>query len=342
MAMSNLDSNQLYLTIPVVDILSWYGKRVDHRGYMYYSPFRDEAAPSMRVTVNPADGTWVWADYGGSPTLGRKSDGGGVIEFVARLEGLDPSSKEDRSRAASVLRQIASSKGVAVIETESLRERRRAERPVGIVLDRVEDGFTRKNLVSYMCGERGIPRPLLDRYCRQVTYHPRSNSSRHFTVVGFPNNAGGYTLRGTGDPGRAKRNYLSGITTISSDGTYSPGGEATSERCALFEGFVDFLSWLAWRGVEVPGMDVCVLNSTSNLAQSGEWVRSHGVVRSFFDNDEAGDGATRELARVCSAAGLDFKDGRGAYPKHDDINDAWKAELALRKGRSRGGASLRH
>ena len=326
--MSNINSNELIFTIPVVDVLSFYGKRVDHRGYMYYSPFREEAAPSMRVTVSPKDGTWVWADFGGGPDDGRKVSGGGIIDMVRLLEGLHDDTRENRSVAFRRLKEIASAKGFAVIESESRAERVRARRPAGIALDDVQEGFTRRNLVRYATESRGIPRSLLERYCRQVTYHSVSDPSRRYTVIGFPNNGGGFALRGTGAPARSKRNYLSGITTFSADGTHRPGGDVSSSRCALFEGFFDYLSWLAWRKVEEPGMDVCVLNSTSLITHARSWVLSHDVVRSFFDNDPAGDKATAALAAWCAEEGKDFRDGRGAYVGKDDVNEAWCEALS--------------
>lgn len=318
----------LLFTIPVVDVLSWFGKRVDHRGYMYYSPFREEASPSMRVTVNPVDGTWMWADYGGSPEPGKKVDGGGCLDMVRRLGRF--SSDE---AAVAELRRIASSKGVAVIEEESLSARKEAGRPAGIVVDDVSMRFTRRNLVRYADSERGIPEDILSRYCRQVTYHARANASRRFTVIGFPNNAGGWALRGTGSPQRSKRNSLAGISIFSPDGTHCPDGRVSSAKCALFEGFFDFLSYMAWKGVKEPGMDACVLNSTSNLLQAKSWIVSHGSVRCFFDNDEAGEQATRKVEAWCVGAGLDFKDGRTAYAGHDDVNEAWTAELSRRRER---------
>ena len=214
-------SNSLLFTIPVVDILSWFGKRADHRGYMYYSPFRDEAEPSMRVTVNPSSGTWMWADFGGSPEHGKKADGGGCLDMVRRLGNF--SSDEE---AFAELRKIASSRGLAVIEEESRKERVRAAKPSGVVVDDVNMRFTRRNLIKYAGEQRGIPESLLSRYCRQVTYHPRSNGTRHFTVIGFPNNAGGYALRGTGPSKTSKRNTESGITTIAADGSFRPDGSA--------------------------------------------------------------------------------------------------------------------
>ena len=329
--MSNINSNGLLFTIPVVDVLSFYGKRVDHRGYMYYSPFRDESAPSMRVTVSPKDGTWVWADFGGEPGSGTKVSGGGIIDMVRLLEGLSADTKENRSVAFRRLRDIASSRGYAVIEEESREERRKARRPAGIVLDDVQEGFTRRNLVRYASVERGIPLSLLERYCRQVTYHSVADPSRRFTVIGFPNDGGGYALRGTGSPQRSKRNYLSGVSTFSADGTHAPGASVAGTKCVLFEGFFDFLAWMAWRGVREPGMDACVLNSTANLAQARSWILSHGSVRSFFDNDGAGDRATETLAAWCAEEGKDFRDGRGAYEGVDDVNEAWCAALEKAK-----------
>lgn len=332
-----MDSTQLYLTIPVADVLSWYGKRVDHRGYMYFSPFRDEAAPSMRVTVNPSDGTWVWADFGGTPSGGRKADGGGILHMICRMEGMDPSMEESKRRAMDVLRSIAESRGISVIREESRTERRRASKPAGIGIDSVSRHFSRKNLVSYLSVNRGIPEEVFGRYCSQVTYHPLSDSSRQFTVIGFPNNAGGWTLRGTGAPARSKKNYLSGISTFNSEGGHSSEEVPTSDRCVLFEGFIDFLSWLSWRGDVRPGMDVCVLNSTSNLVRARSWVLAHKVVRSFFDNDKAGDVATQWLETLCRESGKDFRDGRSAYAGYDDVNDAWCAELEKRFALSKEG-----
>lgn len=332
--MSSIDSNkQLLFTIPVADVLSWYGKRVDHRGYMYFSPFRDEDTPSMRVTVNPSDGTWIWADFGGSPAAGKKADGGGCLEMVRRLGGFS----SDKS-AFEELQRIADSKGIILAEQGTYSPRCREEvKPSGIVIDDVEMKFTRKSLRDYAVGVRGIPEALLEKYCRQVIYHARSNANRHYYAIGFPNNSAGFVLRGSGAPAKSKRNYLSGITTVSAVGGFSPEGGVSHSKCALFEGFMDFLSYLAWRGVSEPGIDVCVLNSTSMLSQAKDWIMSHEAVRTFFDNDPTGDKATECVKEWSREAGKDFRDGREAYIGFDDINECWVAELSRRKGVSRKG-----
>lgn len=327
-AYSDIPDYSSLLAIPVSDVLAYFGKRTGHRGYMYYSPFRDEREPSMRVTVNSADGTWVWADYGGSPTGGRRVDGGGVLEMVRRLSGVSGG-----SGAVSVLREIAAGRGCPEVTDVSP-----PERETGIVIDDVSAVFTSGPVRRYATRVRRIPEPLLGRYCRQVRYHPRSDPSRSYIAIGFPNNAGGWALRGRG--AGAKLNSAWGLTTLGPDGSLMADGRAASTRGLLFEGFMDFLSYLAWRGVLEPGADVCVLHSASNIVHAREWALSHGAVRSFFDNDRAGDTATETLASWCGEAGLDFRDGRGAYASSNDLNEAWQAEAASRAerpGKCRGG-----
>ena len=281
-AYSDIPDYSSLLAIPVSDVLAYFGKRTGHRGYMYYSPFRDEREPSMRVTVNSADGTWVWADYGGSPTGGRRVDGGGVLEMVRRLSGVSGD-----SGAVSVLREIAAGRGCPEVPDVSP-----PERETGIVIDDVSAVFTSGPVRRYATRVRRIPEPLLGRYCRQVRYHPRSDPSRSYIAIGFPNNAGGWALRGRG--AGAKLNSAWGLTTLGPDGSLMADGRAASTRGLLFEGFMDFLSYLAWRGVLEPGADVCVLHSASNIVHAREWALSHGAVRSFFEAYKSGAQINRD------------------------------------------------
>ena len=317
---------ELLLTTPVDRILAYFGRNTAHRSYMYYSPFRDEADPSMRVTVDRSTGRWYWADFGGSPAPGKKADGGGCLEMVRRLSGA-ASDKE----ALEVLASINGS-FPPEIGTEWKAPK---EKPSGIVIDKVSEVFDREFLVRYAERERGIPRELLERYCRQVTYHPKASPSRRFTVIGFPNNGGGYALRGTA-PG-SKITTLCDITTLGPSGAMIPDEDPGALRCYVFEGFMDFLAWLAWRNESVPGADVCVLNSVSNLRKATGWLYSHGVIRCFLDNDPAGREAYDRICEACQ--GRDVKDGSTAYRGYKDLDEAYVSHLkALRKD---GGKGLR-
>lgn len=311
---------ELLLTTPVDRVLAYFGRNTAHRSYMYYSPFRDEASPSMRVTVDRLTGHWFWADFGGTPAPGKKADGGGCLEMVRRLSGVST-----EGEALDVLAEI---NGSVITPMEELARPLR-EKPTGIVVEKVSDTFDNARLIRYAERERGIPRALLERYCSQVTYHPRSAPSRHFTVIGFPNNGGGFALRGSSP--RSKRTTLCDISTFGPDGTLSPGAEPLTRRCYVFEGFMDFLSWMAWRRVDTPEADACVLNSVSNLSLAGDWLCSHGVIRCFLDNDPAGRDAYDRICEMCP--GKDIKDGSTAYGAHKDLNEAF---VEWRKQRQQG------
>ena len=81
------NEKQRLLSFPLVDLLSAYGKRVDHKGYMYYSPFREEASPSFHIDLS----TNRWFDFG-------TSEGGGVVELVCRLCACDRAEVLDGDR----------------------------------------------------------------------------------------------------------------------------------------------------------------------------------------------------------------------------------------------------
>ncbi len=280
----------------------------------------------MRVTVNPNDGTWVWADFGGTPENGQKTDGGGILHMVKRL-GNVTSDKE----AFEILEEIARKHGINVIK-EEIKTNKKQSKDSGIVIEDVSMTFNRKALLNYGTQTRRIPKNTLEHYCRQVRLHYKSSPNKSYYFIGFPNNAGGYAMRGTGK--NQKLNNIWGLSTISPDGTLMKNAATKSDKCAIFEGFMDFLSYLSWRNVKTPGMDICILHSASNTIHAKEWILSHKNVRTFFDNDEAGQKATDMIEKWCNENGIDFKDGRIAYANHNDINEAWKTVTESRKDKA--------
>ena len=97
---------------------------------------------------------------------------------------------------------------------------------------------------------------------------------------------------------------------------------------------MDFLSWMAWGGRDVPGYDVCVLNSVSNLAQAAGWIGSHGEIGACFDNDKAGRDALETLRRLCP--GSYVKDCSPSYGAFNDLNEMYVSLAGRRRSRSGG------
>ena len=193
--MANASTYQNIVT-PVAEVLAFFGKSSEHRGYMYFSPFHDEAAPSMHVKVN-RDGSWVWTDFS-MPGSNGGPLGGGCVDLVRELASRD--ARYCDKKPGEILREISGTVSPEVYTARSIRSRVSAEN--GTVVDDVKEGFVRRSLISYAVFKRCIPESLLNRYCREVTYHPVSNPKLEITAIGFQNNSDGWVVRG---PGRNRK-----------------------------------------------------------------------------------------------------------------------------------------
>ena len=321
--MANARTYQNIVT-PVAEVLAFFGKPSEHRGYMYFSPFHDEAAPSMHVKVN-RDGSWVWTDFS-MPGSNGGPLGGGCVDLVRELASRD--ARYCDKKPGEILREISGTVSPEVYTARSIRSRVSKEN--GTVVDDVKEGFVRRYLISYAVYKRCIPESLLNRYCREVTYHPVSNPKLEITAIGFQNNSDGWVVRG---PGRNRKiNVGHGdLTLMDASGKMVKDGSVGSGEVYLFEGCMDFLSLLAWCGYTVPGVDVVVLHSVSLVGRAKEWVQKHSSVRCFFDNDKAGSQATETVRSWCVEKGITFLDGRTAYKGHNDINEALQAACAAKR-----------
>lgn len=319
------DISMLLQRIDLVDVLRSFGKDVGQlRHGMCRSPFRDEDSPSFRIVRR--NGVQVWADYGAPLTLqdskaGRKVHGGGVLDLVMELGGMG------RSQAVDYLASMVPGRYDDVCASSV-----KSERTSSFVVDSVSRVFTRTSLLDYACGQRCIPRNVLERWCSEVCVHLEGVKGRRTFMIGFPNDRGGWILRGRGAGRLSKVSTSSYFTSISSRGQYRPDAPE-SGRVFVFEGFMDFLSWMAWGGRDVPGYDVCVLNSVSNLAQAAGWIGSHREIGVCFDNDKAGRDALEAVGELCPDSFV--KDCSQSYGAFNDLNEMY-ADL-VKRGRSRSG-----
>ena len=96
------------------------------------------------------------------------------------------------------------------------------------------------------------------------------------------------------------------------------------EKCLVFEGMMDYLSFLALRMRNCPTMpnldrqDYVILNSTANVSKAMDVLHGYERIHCLLDNDEAGRNAYLELAREFSGRIRDFSDN---YKGHKDLND---------------------
>ena len=290
--------------VSIVEIMALLGRRTEHnRNNMYYSPFRDESTPSFHIDLNEN----TWFDFG-------TNQGGGVLDFVCQVVGCARGDAYDFLASVSGMYVPGIQNGV--IRTQAASSGRHAVS----ILSTSKD--FRYQLASY-ASSRGIPKEILRKYCDDITYSIEGFPGRSFYAIGFKNNAGGYNLR--------SRDYK--MCSSSAITTLSPSGEFTavpsSNKALVFEGFMDFLSYMALRGGIEPGYDICVLNSVANLEKSADWLAAHEYIGAYLDNDKAGKEACRLMFNCVSekSENVCMCDLSEHYSGYKDLNEMLTATL---------------
>ena len=165
-------------------------------------------------------------------------------------------------------------------------------------------------LLRYLQG-RGINLELAKRECKELHF---TNNGKPFFAIGFPNMAGGYEVRNS---------FFKGCIAPKDITHIRQQGEPR-EKCLVFEGFMDYLSFLTLRMKNCPTMsdldrqDYVILNSTSNVSKAIDVLYPYERIHCMLDNDKAGYEATRAIALEYSYHVRDFSHN---YRGYSDLND---------------------
>jgi DNA primase len=299
------EKKQLY-SISIIEIMAHYGKRLDHtRSGLYFSPFREESTPSFHLDESKNS----WYDYG-------TGEGGSLFDFVCKFAGCTRSEVYDW--LASFRNMVPESEYKAIVAPIFEKQRH----PSRIVIDSVSHNFTKHKLVEY-AASRAVSKEVLERYCEEVVYHVDSAPDRQFYAIGFKNNSGGYVLRSS----ISKRCSSSDITTLGPDGQMTD--TVNADKVLVFEGFMDFLSWIDDVKQETPQYDCCILNSVTNLSKALPWITAHCHVAAFMDNDAAGKDALQKIMESVpdtASADVCVYDMSKLYQGYKDLNEKLSSE----------------
>lgn len=266
------------------------------RGYygMYHSPFREDHNASMKVDYDKN----LWIDYGAG-------DGGTLIDLVMRIENCKA------GHAMHLLEQKTLSFSFSFHGNNTTPQQ---ERESAITIEKVQP-IENSALLAYL-KERGIDLTIAREHCPEVHY---SVAGKPYFAVGFRNDAGGYELR---------NRYFKGCTSKAPTTKYNG-----HPNCLVFEGFMDWLSFMMLKGNPHPVQNTVVLNSVTNLAKAKPFIAAHDQVYAYLDNDEAGCKATAELKAICKS----LSDQSVHYTRYNDLNDYLKSRLPVKaKNLSRG------
>ena len=254
---------------------------------MYRSPLREETHPSFKVDTEKN----LWIDY-------AEGRGGSIIDLCMRMEGCT------LSEAIHRLGQNASDNGTSSFLNDFVPNNSQPVMAVNGARRLIEISDTLPpHLQDYLTKERCIDLKKAMPFLKCISYEVRG---RRYQAIGFTNLSSGYELRddmtfkGTIAP--------KDITPIFTD---------RAEPVCIFEGFMDFLSFLSMKE-EITNHSL-VMNSVSNVARTIRYLNDRHLthIRSFLDNDEAGRRAVQDFMK----AGFHVKDMNIHYKDFKDLND---------------------
>jgi hypothetical protein len=246
---------------------------------MYHSPFREDHTPSMKVDYNKN----LWYDFG-------TNEGGSIIDLVMKMDKC--------TLGEAILKLEKCSGKIGSAGTYDRNSPSSVRQTPLIRIDKVQP-LVHPALIHYLYSRR-INVETAQRYCPEVYY---SFNDRQYYAIGFKNDSGGYELRNKYFKGSSSKD----ITSILTD----------SSLCLIFEGFMDYLSYLTFQNLKCPTENIIVLNSISNLQRANLLIPAFNGVSAFFDNDKAGKKALSEIQPICRT----LYDKSGLYLPCKDFNE---------------------
>jgi hypothetical protein len=288
--------------IPLRDLLAALGRgpQRETKGELWYlSPFRQESAPSFKISVTGN----AWYDFG----LGK---GGNIIDFAMQYFQV--------SSVAAALSELERSMGSptsittpppapAIRPTVALKD--------NLTITKIQP-LQNKALTDYL-KSRGIAVEVAHPYVQEMYY---TRSEKHFFALAFPTQSGGWELR---------NRYFKGSVGSKDISIIQPASPTDDTAMMVFEGFMDYLSYLMWKQVKEPPLPVLVLNSTAMGEKAISTIRDRGIqtVHLSLDHDNSGRALTSEIQQALTEPNV--VDHSALYLGYKDFNEFWVAKQRL-------------
>ena len=260
--------------------------------FMYLSPLRTEKHASFKVNTEINQ----WYDFG----IGR---GGNIIALAELLYN-----SSDVSYLIHQIERNAPSSVSGSLPTVKPTTPQNSFEHLQVL------PITHPALIKYL-EERCIDVEMARTVCKELHFDTRG---KHYFGIGFPNIAGGYEIRNPFFKGCIAPKDISHFYA-----------EEPKKVCFVFEGFMDFLSFMTLRKLKNPQQtglslqDYLVLNSVTNIHKTAKRLSRYDSVQCFLDNDEAGRNAYLQLSKEL---GKSITDASTLYNGFKDLNEYLCAE----------------
>lgn len=276
----------------IVDYLLSLGHKptkIQGNDYWFISPFRSENTASFKVNRKFN----VWYDHG-------LQKGGKLVDFGIRFYNCTVNDLLHRSTEQNSFSfhkqnppdQSASFSGAGEKEKIIVVDARHPIRLLPL-----------KEYLQF----RKIPLEIANRFCKEVDFNLYN---RKYTVIGFQNSAGGYELRSANFKGSSSPKE---VTLIGAD---------LSKEIAVFEGYMDFLSYQAIHFAKINTLlkqqpNFLILNSLGFLEKMKQRLEQYPAIHLHLDRDKKGI----EMAAELIAVSRKYRDESSTYHNYKDLNE---------------------
>lgn len=266
-------------------------KQKGHK-YWYLSPIRTESTPSFKVDSDRNE----WFDYG-------INKGGDIIDLARHLYNVYTVSEALRcleDSASTIINRIYRAK-----DAPPRRQQSNEMRNVQYI------SLNNGALLSYMM-KRKIDIHIGRTYCCEVHYDIKGS---HYFGIAFRNRVGGFEIR---------NQYYKGCVGHKDITIIKQSKEKKQEHCCLFEGFMDFLSYLTLLYQHNTHIcieyecDYIILNTINNINKAIEELEGYKNIHSYLDNDDAGTRTYEALRDIYNEKAIDESI---RYKEYNDLND---------------------
>jgi DNA primase len=253
-------------------------KKIRGKDHWYLSPLRKESTASFKVNQKLN----VWYDHG----IG---EGGSLVDFGIKYFGCNvPDFLEKLSLSdLSVPKHFGN-----LYEKHSEAENRLQIISVKPLIS--------KSLIKYL-ELRGIEASIAKKVCQEVEY---SFGDKSYHAIGFKNDEGGYEIR---DPFYKYSSSPKAISTFNND----------SNEIAVFEGFMDYLSYLSIPKNDQMNTDFIVLNGAGLFEKTRTCLETHERINLFLDRDATG----KKITAYALGISKKYNDKSSLYEPYKDLNE---------------------
>ena len=281
--------------------------------YVYHTPNRQDHKPSLCVNLDRN----IWSDV-------PAGEGGRLIELVcyihrfhktdvsSALKMLDQLFPEYRSSGHTSAYSRSPNHSVSSILAHSAKANSQKldatslkEEEPKLRITKIQKIY-RYPLKNYLA-DRRIPLALADKYLEEIEY--TDLKERTFYTLGFK----------AGETYAHRNKLFKGFLGKGADITVF---DKKTPEVLVFEGFFDFLSYLAIEKRAQPPLTTIVMNSTSFISRVKRFVAERPFITrvySYLDNDEAGQRSLSSLKAELPS--VEISDRSSTYAPYDDLNE---------------------